>query len=68
MSKTTLTRFRAGVKAKQYSLTEVARLSGIPLTTLADMLSDDWGGRVFKTIDRLDSLQSALDGLEEKAA
>ncbi len=68
MTNDTLKRLRAGVKSKRYSLTDVAKISDIPLTTLADMLDDGWGGRVLTTIERLDNLKSALDGLESKAA
>lgn len=68
MTKDTLNRFRVGIRDKRFSLTEVSRASDIPLTTLADMLDDDWGGRVLTTIERLDDLKDAIDGLESKVA
>ncbi|MEL6804079.1 MAG: hypothetical protein AAFO91_09890 [Bacteroidota bacterium] len=67
MTKDTLNRFREGIRDKRFSLTDVSRTSNIPLTTLADMLDDDWGGRVLTTIERLDSLRDAINGLERAA-
>ena len=64
MTKDVIERAREGVAAKQYSLTELARVSDIPLTTLATMLEDKWGGRVFDAIDRLDRLRTGMKVLD----
>ena len=64
MTKDVIERAREGVAAKQYSLTELARVSDIPRTTLATMLEAKWGGRVFDAIDRLDRLRTGMKVLD----
>lgn len=64
MTNHTLSRFRDGIKAKRFTLQAAADASGIPYTTLADMVDADWGGRVIQTIDRLNALDEALNKLE----
>lgn len=56
-----LQRFRDGVAAKRFTLTELAKLSGVPLATLSDMSDEDWRPQIF---DRLEKLRTALDQIE----
>lgn len=68
MAKDTLIRLREGLKQKRFTLTDAAQASRIPLTTLADMASNEkWGERTFQAIDRLNDLDAALSKLEGAA-
>lgn len=63
MSTDALKRFRSGLAKGDFTMTEIADLTGIPLTTLSDMKDDSWRPRV---LDRLNSLGSALDHIERQ--
>jgi len=67
MSKAIVERFRNGLRAKRFTLTAVARKTGIPLTTLAERQNEAWGQRLFEALDRLSRLEKAMDQLEGKA-
>lgn len=67
MANQTLHRLREGLKAKRFTLTAAANASGIPISRLSEMAADDWGNRVLQTIERLESLDCALDQLEGQA-
>jgi hypothetical protein len=70
MTRDVIEKARVGVVSKRYSLTELARASDIPLTTLATMLEEKWGGRVFDAIDRLERLKvgmKVIDCQKERA-
>ena len=56
-----LNRFREGLAAGRFTMTQVAAASGIPLTTLSDMKDESWGTRI---TDRLNSLDAAIDQIE----
>lgn len=66
MSKAVVDRFREGLRAKRFTLTAVARATGIPLTTLAEMQNEAWGQRLFEALDRLTRIEQAMDELEGK--
>lgn len=61
MSTDALKRFREGLKRGDFTMTEIADATGIPLTTLSDMKDDSWRPKV---LDRLTSLGAALDRME----
>lgn len=67
MTQDTLQRLRSGLAAKRFTLTAVSELSGIPVPRLAEMAADDWGRGVFKTLDRLEKLDTALDQIDPQA-
>lgn len=56
-----LTRFRAGLAKGDFTLTQVQKVTKIPLATLSDMKDDEWRPQVF---DRLEKLGAALDQIE----
>lgn len=56
-----LSRFRAGLNAGRFTLTEVSQATGIPLATLSDMKAEGWGT---KAIERLGELEAALDRID----
>lgn len=61
MAPDVLQRFRAGIDAKRFTLSQVAEASGLSLTQLSYMKNSDWGEGVF---DKAQKLASALDALE----
>ena len=63
MSTDALKRFRSGLAKGEFTMTEIADLTGIPLTTLSDMKDDAWRPKV---LDRLNSLGNALDRLDRQ--
>lgn len=66
MMRDVIEKARAGVAAKDYSLTELARLSDIPIPALQAMLDADWGSRVFETIDRLQRLEVGMKCIDRQ--
>lgn len=64
MSTDALTRFREGLNRGDFTMTEIADATGIPLTTLSDMKDKDWRPKV---LDRLNALGVALDRLDRAA-
>lgn len=54
-------RYRSGLGEGRFTMTEIAKLSGIPLMTLSDMKGEDWRPKIF---DRLEKLEAALDQIE----
>jgi hypothetical protein len=64
MSTDALKRFRDGLARGEFTMTEIAAATGIPLTTLSDMSSADWRPKVF---DRLEKLSVALDRIKRPA-
>ena len=65
MMTSALDRFRAGLRAKRFTMTRVAELSNIPLTTLSDMADPEWGSRIF---NRLAALEQALEVVEHESS
>jgi hypothetical protein len=61
MTLTVLKRFRRGLKQGRFTMTQIAEVSGIPLTTLSDMKDEAWGERL---LERLDNLETALDRVD----
>jgi len=67
MTNDTLIRFRKGLKAKRFTLTAVKDATGIPVQRLAEMADENWGRGFFKTRERLDLLEQALEQIESTA-
>jgi len=65
MNTDALTRFRKGLSAGDFTLTQVADESGIPLTTLSDMSDESWKPKIF---ERLENLGNAVEKLDPKVA
>ena len=63
MSTDALNRFRHGLARGDFTMTEIAEATGIPLTTLSDMKDANWRPKV---LDRLDSLATVLDRIDGK--
>jgi Mg2+ and Co2+ transporter CorA len=63
MSTDTLKRFRKGLADGEFTMTEIADATGIPLTTLSDMKDAEWRPKV---LDRLDTLDAVMTRLERK--
>jgi len=63
MSTEVLRRFRDGLSAGRFTLTRMAALTKIPLTTLSDMKAENWQEKV---VTRLDDLEAALDEVERE--
>lgn len=61
MSTDALKRFRDGLARGDFTMTEIAEATGIPLTTLSDMSNAEWRPKVF---DRLEKLGAALDRMK----
>ena len=61
MSTDALKRFREGLDRGDFTMTEIAEATGIPLTTLSDMKDADWRPKV---LDRLTTLGAALDRIK----
>lgn len=61
----TLDIFRAGLADKKFTLTDVSKASGIPLTTLVQMRSEDWQ---YRTFDKIEAVADALDKLASAEA
>lgn len=61
MSTDALKRFREGLSRGDFTMTEIADATGIPLTTLSDMKDADWRPKV---LDRLNALGAALDQIK----
>lgn len=59
-----LIRFRKGVAKGDFTMTEISDATGIPLTTLSDMKDESWRPKV---LDRLETLQAALDKIERNS-
>jgi DNA-binding Xre family transcriptional regulator len=64
MTQDTLHRLRAGLAAKRFTLTALSEATGITVQRLSEMASPDWGRGVFKTLERLESIEAALDQIE----
>lgn len=58
-------RLREGLNEGRFTMTEIAKISGIPLMTLSDMKDENWRPKIF---DRLERLQAALDEVDGKPA
>lgn len=59
----TLERFRKGLAAGEFTLTQVQVEADIPLATLSDMKDAEWRPKIF---DRLEKLETAIDALTGK--
>lgn len=64
MTNTTLDRLRDGLKQKRFTMTDIERLTGLRVQRIAEMASEDWGKGVFKSLERLELIEDALDKLE----
>ena len=61
MNTDALKRFREGLDRGDFTMTEIADATGIPLTTLSDMKDANWRPKV---LDRLTALGAALDRIK----
>lgn len=64
MTHDVLSRFRSGLAKGEFTLTQIAEVSGIPLTTLSDMKDEGWQT---KALTRLAELDCALKALRKPA-
>lgn len=64
MTNATLDRLRDGLKQKRFTMTDIERLTGLRVQRIAEMASEDWGKGVFKSLERLELIEDALDKLE----
>lgn len=60
-----LKRLRNGLASGDFTATQVAQVSGIPLTTLLDMKEEGWST---KAIERLADLEAALDRIKQDSS
>ena len=67
MTQDTLNRLRQGLAAKRFTLTAVGELTGIPIPRLSEMAAEDWGKGVFKTLERLERVEAALNEIDPKS-
>lgn len=58
-----LTRLREGIRKKKFTLTAVAKESGIPLTTLDHMRKEKPAQRIEETLTRLEAIDKAMNKL-----
>jgi hypothetical protein len=65
MTSDLLHRFREGVSSKRFTLTQLAALSGVSITTLSDMTDPDWRPQI---LDRLERLKKALDVIDSQTS
>ena len=63
MSADVVERLRAGIKAKAFTLKQVAEASGIPEQRLSDLKNRGVGQRVLAVLARAEKLEAALDKL-----
>jgi predicted transcriptional regulator len=61
MSTDVLQRFRKGLTEGRFTMTEIARESGIPLTTLSYIRNSDWGDGVVDKIAKIDRALKRVD-------
>ena len=61
MNNEALSRFRKVVAKGDFTLTQIAEATGIPITTLSDMSDAKWRPKI---LDRFDKLEAGLDKLE----
>lgn len=66
MMKEVIEKAREGVAEKRYTLTELARLSDIPIPALQVMLNENWGSRVFETLERLERLKVGMKCIDRQ--
>lgn len=59
-----LQRLREGLDSKKFRLTSVARMAGLPATTLDHMRKQGWGERIEEQLERVEAIKGALDTLE----
>ena len=57
---------RDGIESKRYSLTALAKASDMPVTTLATMLEEKWGRRVFEAVDRIERLKVGMKVIDRQ--
>lgn len=60
-----LQRFRDGVASRRFTLTQLAKISGLPLSTLSDMSDESWRPQIFEKLERL---ERGLNTLEREVA
>lgn len=65
MTPDVLQRFRAGIEAKRFTLTQVAEASGLSITQLSYIKNSNWGEGIF---EKARQLQDALNRIEAEQA